>query len=499
MTKLIPDYLRLHGPNDSVQARVVPPKDALQQFWDAYSEVTGWRVDHRSIEGGQLGLLPAVNAGTTEMEPNIAVSKLAATRLAESANCLAKELSVNRDRMRAQEMELAARAPILGGETEQERLADQVESLLAKAVKGIGCQAAAIYLLDDDTQQLKCRAIHGLPKDRLEHPARPLRGSRGDLQAMVDGVVAIEDLQAAQVETWSSPELYASAICTTLESDGVPIGTMWFFSEERKDFRTSEMTVAEFASTEIAERLRLAAARNQKHHELSRLPAQEIAQWQFESLPVGSLVASGWRVDGMLESPQAWASGWHLWDILPDGTLIMVLAESVDHSVKGAMTAALARAALTAHTGYRHTAQDILQRVSDTLWQSSTAEQLLSLLYARVDPHTGEGEVASAGNLNVMIAGKYGSRSVLSKKCDPLNVSIEAEPVVETFQMQQGETLMAFTHGFENGFGSISTIGSAMQEAMFEADRNPLARLRRKLANHGELMQERGAVTLLRE
>ena len=62
------------------------------------------------------------------------------------------------------------------------------------------------------------------------------------------------------------------------------------------------------------------------------------------------------------------ASGWQLWDILPDGTLMIVLAEAVDDSVKGALTATLARAAVTAHTGYRHKPTDLLQRVSDTLW-----------------------------------------------------------------------------------------------------------------------------------
>ena len=100
------------------------------------------------------------------------------------------------------------------------------------------------------------------------------------------------------------------------------------------------------------------------------------------------------------------------------------------------MTAALARAALTAHTGYRHKPADLLQRVSDTLWQSSTSEQLLSLLYARIDPFSGEGEVALAGSLEAVIGNRYGSRSVCSQVSDPLNSSIEVDPVIESFHLQ---------------------------------------------------------------
>ncbi|MGB1925629.1 MAG: SpoIIE family protein phosphatase, partial [Rubripirellula sp.] len=405
----------------------------------------------------------------------------------------------NREKMRLQEMELASRAPILGSEVEKKSLYQELDSVLKRSLSGTGCQAGAVYLLDDDTQQLHCRITRGLPKDRLEQPPRSLRGSRGDLQAMVDHVVAISDLHAQDSETWSSPEdAYASAICATIESDGVPIGTLWVFSENQKSFSIAETTVVELSASEIGERLRRASAAKESVNELRHEPAQDLAQWQFESLPVGSLVASGWRVDGLLESPRPWATGWHLWDILPDGTLMIVLAEAVDDSVKGAMTAALARAALTAHTSYRHKPNELLQRVSDTLWQSSTSEQLLSMLYARIDPFSGEGDLAAAGSIQALIANRYGSRSACSRTHDPLNTAIEVDPVMESFQLQPGETFMAFTQGLDHSFSEGSSLSHALQDAMAAKDLNPLARLRRQIAKD-DLVFERGAVTLFRE
>lgn len=499
MTKTIPTYLRLHGHHVPADSSIPQEKTPLESFWQSYSDVTGWRVDQKSIQRGEIAILPAVNLHTSEMSSEVSVGKLAATRLAESANALAQEMQVNRERMRLQEMELAARAPILGGEAEQKKLSVQISGSLERAVKGSGCQAAAIYLLDEETQQLNCRMTHGLPENRIEQPPRSLRGSRGDLQAMVDGVVAIDDLHAQDSETWSSPEAgYQAAICATIESDGVPVGTLWIYSQTKRNFSVAETTVAELSASEIGDRLKRASSEKQQISELRHEPAQDLAQWQYESLPVGSLVASGWRVDGLLESPRPWATGWHLWDILPDGTFMIVLAEAIEDSVKGAMTAALARAALTAHTGYRHKPADLLQRVSDTLWQSSTSEQLLSLLYARIDPFSGEGEVALAGSLEAVIGNRFGSRSVFSQVSDPLNSSIEVDPVIESIHLQPGETFMAYTQGLAESFSGTLSIKGGLQDAMAKEDLNPLAMLRRQIVNK-ELSHERGAVTLLRE
>ncbi len=112
------------------------------------------------------------------------------------------------------------------------------------------------------------------------------------------------------------------------------------------------------------------------------------------------------------------------------------------------MSAAIARAALAAHTGYRHTSAQLIQCISDTLWQTSTAEQLMSLLYARVDPESGEGEIVSAGSINAMIASRYGFRPMLDGSSDPLNTHIDARAAVKSFRLLKGETLMAYTAGF---------------------------------------------------
>lgn len=498
MTKTIPSYLRIHRGNNPSSKKMIPSHDSMSGFWDAYSDVTGWRIDQRAIRGDVVELIPTVGMETTERGISNGVSKLAATRLAESANRLAEELQMNRAAMRRQEIELASRAPVMANDTDRSRIADRIEETLSELASACQCGAAAIYLLDEETQNLKARAVFGLPTSRLEQPPRPLRGSRADLEAMVREVVLIEDLDATDFDTWNCPEPYAAGICASISSQGIPIGTLWLFSETKKPFSNAESAAARFAASQIGLELEHLSYVGQSVTKDDGEPLRDLAQWQYESLPIGSVVAEGWRVDGLIESPNDWAIGWHVWDVLPDGTIMISLAEAVDRSVKGAMGATIARAALAAHTGYRHSPSQLIQRISDTLWQTSTAEQLMSLLYARVDPETGEGEVVSAGSINAMIANRYGFRPILDGPSDPLNTNIDCHAVVKSFRLLQGETLMAYTSALGCSGEIQAVLGSTLRQAMQVGEMNPLAAVRRAIADQS-LSQERGAMTLLRQ
>jgi hypothetical protein len=122
----------------------------------------------------------------------------------------------------------------------------------------------------------------------------------------------------------------------------------------------------------------------------------------------------------------------------------------------------------------------------------------MSMLYARVDPESGEGEVAAAGSIAAMIGSRYGYRPLVDGRNDPLNTHIDACCFAETFRMMEGETLLAYTGGLIRDGASQMSLGEQVRSAMQSDDANPLARIRRSLAGM-PLSQERGAVTLLRQ
>ena len=508
MTKTLPDFLRVHHENTSDAkdtSTAFADDKTVEKFWHAYKEVTGWRIDSADMPSRvsspvRLHADIEVDLHNNCTEPQI--NKLSAQRLADSANTLAGQLADAQETIRIQSAELAARCALTTQPT-REGLAETLANSLCDTVAALRCDAAAIYLLDDNTENLTLRAMHGLPTARLGDSPRPLQGSRGDLEAMVQGVVTISDLNECSVDTWSCPENASSAICAAIVNAGVPVGTLWMFFNTTQSLDDSHAAVARMAVGSIGSQLQLAAS------SLMDGPASsvsdsaddtidDLAQWQFAGLPLGTQLAPNWRVDGMIESPQPWATGWHAWDVLPDGSLMIAIAEAEDKTVAGSMVAAIARAGLEAHAGYRHTPEQILQRVSDTLWQTNTMDQLTSMMYVRIDPETGEGEIASAGNMIAMIAGRYGYRPAVQQNDSPLASQIDLNSSSSTFRLTSGEVLMAYGIGFAADDIGQTSIGNCLREAMQKGESCPLASVRRSLAGT-PMNNERGAITILRQ
>ncbi len=533
MTKSIPGYLRLHNSpitlgaatansdprsvnfgvsdasattSDARRTRVGREQESaaiIGHFWDAYTATTGWRIDAKNLRsGGGVKLLPvAISKTTTDGEvpnqrPHTAENE--ARRLAELALSLTDGLKKSRRALRRQATELAARAAIISTSPKQDELARSIERLLADVTLACGCNSAALYLLDDDTSTLSFRFGHQLPVDRLESGVRELRGSRGDLEALVQGVVSIDAVKAGPIDTWNCPEDAEAAICASVSVDDLPIGTMWLFSDEPKAFSPSTEATVRITARAVARELAApSAAQSPPSERQAKSMVRDIASWQHRGLPSGTRLAENWAVDGMIESPNDWAVGWHTWDILPDGTVFVAMAEAVDSSISGAMVAALTRGSLAAHIGYRHSPKQLLQRISDTLWQTNTGDQLISLLCAHIEPETGTGQIATAGHFNALIGSRYGYRAVTTDHSDPLGTSIDGQCVVGSFNLTAGETLLAYGTGWTADGASQRSLGDALRDSFAATAFNPLATLRCKHARR-RLCSERGALALSR-
>jgi hypothetical protein len=499
VTTRVPSYLRVHH-GDDLDRGCPNRRSSADQFWAAFSNATGWRVDRRHNKQ-PIGMLPAVEGDLMAGEPSATqppVVRENAAELAELAVEMTEELRELQSTIRRQEIELAAHAAAQVGISSVGRLADSVEQTLRWAISACGFDSAAIYMLDDATEFLRTRAVVGLPADRLQAEPRPLRGSRGDLEAMVQQAVLMDDLRGPMASTWSAPESAGAAICTALLRGDLPVGTMWLFRDQPKTLDQSHAAIAQLASSQIALELSAAAMRrSESKGRQASTAVNDVAAWQFAALPIGAPIARGWNVDGMIESSLDWAIGWHHWDILPDGSLMIAMAEAEERSSRGAMIAATGRAALVAHSGYRHSPPEILHRISDTLWQTNTEQQLLSLLYARLDPETGEGELASAGRLSAIIGGKHGHRPLVAGGNQPLASALDVECFQSTFQLHAGETLLGYGPGLAEDGISQDLLGCCLKSAI-QSRLEPLTVLRRELADFPS-RNERGMLTLRRD
>ena len=117
-------------------------------------------------------------------------------------------------------------------------------------------------------------------------------------------------------------------------------------------------------------------------------------------------------------------------------------------------------------------------------------------MYVRLDPETGEGDVAAAGEMGGLIAGKYGYRPFIGSGGRPLASSIDVDCFESTFQLAEGETLLAYGMGLEKDGIGQELLGCCLRSAT-RSGQNPLAVLRREIAGFPN-RNERGLLSLSR-
>lgn len=515
----IPHYLRLHaGPRQPRPFTSRAAMDPVSRFWQAYTEATGWRV--APFGGEQAGGAAAAAEQTPRfirLRPVIdnalmgdldalaqlpVVRRDAAEQLALAGAELSRLSQQSLDAFEQQEAELAATATPVASSCAKDPIAARLQRVLDRALAATGCDAAAIYMLDEQTTTLKMRACAGLPQTRLLRPARPLRGSRGDLESLVRDVVLIDDLCGTQSTTWNSPEPYPAAIVVRLEEDELPIGTLWLWSNDPQTLSQRDAAAAQVAAVAVAAELARTKLSRERHRwTLTNGTIQSATQWQMRQLPPAMELSPGYFVDGWTESPRPWACSWHSWEILPNGLIAFALAEAESDELCGAMIAATARAAFAAHSHYRHNVTEMLARLSDSLWQTNTGDQIVSMLYGHLNPENGEGSVASAGSCQAIIAGGRGFRPVCSGlQSDPLASRIDCRLAQTEFRLQPGEALVAVNPGVLDAATGLTQAAwaDAVRQAIVKPDCPILPAIRRALAGR-PLERERAGLMVFRQ
>ncbi len=153
------------------------------------------------------------------------------------------------------EAELAVAAtPNVEPTDENAGLAARLRDVLKTGAKALGgFDAAALYLLDDETTRLKIRALWGLPTDRFLDPPRPLRGSRADVEALLGSAVVLNEAYLA--EAWKAPEDFDCSLCVPVASETTILGTIWFFSNQKREIETRELETLELIAGRVVAEL----------------------------------------------------------------------------------------------------------------------------------------------------------------------------------------------------------------------------------------------------
>jgi len=274
-------------------------------------------------------------------------------------------------------------------------LTKRIEALLRTAGELTACDAAAAYLLDDATSQLRLNASWGRPGRRLTHPVRPLRGQLADLEALLGQAVVIQ--RAAETPDWKIPEDCGAAVCVPIATNA-PLGTLWVFSQKPRNFTPEQVQMLDV----VAGRIAAEVERENLLQESVVLKAwhrhwRRAVEWQQGQRPQAVPLVEGWQVVAATSRTAPLTGGYHDWSLLPSEQIAVAVGQAQGGAVEAQLTVAALHAGLKSHAPYARHPSNLLRRLNDTFWVGSAGDQFAALGYMMLDPLTGEFEFAGAG------------------------------------------------------------------------------------------------------
>ena len=309
------------------------------------------------------------------------------------------------------EAELAAGVPIVARADEPQRVAERLEAVLQTGAEAVGCQAAALYLLDAHTTQLKMRSAWGLARRKLCGPARQLQGSVADLEALTGHAVVLEKPDASHF--WHAPEEFPSSVCVPVSSPTVPLGTLWMFATEQRAFSDRDLSLIELVSgrlaTELERQMLLVESRHAVQLKRQLAAAQQLQRDQSTGIAPW---VQGWEVGGWAHAATDLSGAFVQWQSLPEGKLLLAVGDVVQGGLAGSLVAQALRASLRAHGSYGLPPHLLLERINRDLWCHSSGDHLAALWCAIIEPQSGLVRCAAAGHPAFVKLSRHGYESL---------------------------------------------------------------------------------------
>lgn len=459
-----PSHLRLHSESVPSEENVRPLSDDVAGCLDAFTHATGWAIKpfvashmgspQNKTSSRLAGILgrdwelveshPIDSIVCAEDMLSLPMVGLAeAETLLRSIQSLIQRLEKAEEAVRRQEAELATHVAVSWKSDDQLEMAERLEAVLHSASDAIGATASAMYLLDESTSTLKMRACSGLPLSKLAESPRPLRGSLGDLEALLGNAVMLEDI--ALVPEWQSPEPYGSAICVPIGTPTMPHGTVWFWSEMPRKYSSAEIEVANLASSRLMSELERVVLGNEVQSSRAirkQLDAAGLAQ--ASRLPSSQPLHSDFEVDGWTFQDGSIGGGFHDWDVNPRGNMVFAVGQSTLNGPEGAIVSSSIHSIIRAAWPSSPTPMSLMQSLNDTLWGNMETDWSGSACLLHINPETGHGSLCNAGTTQVFIVSHRGFRPIgqsgpfIARQPDPTFFA-------SRFVLQPGEVLVAFS------------------------------------------------------
>ena len=168
------------------------------------------------------------------------------------------------------------------------------------------------------------------------------------------------------------------------------------------------------------------------------------AQIQKGLLPPADVAIAGWEIS-YLYQPAGMVSGDYCDIIKDDGHLNFIMADVSGKGVAAAMLASNLRAVFRSLIPLRLPVEELMVRANRMFHESALPNQYATLAFGRTSSQ-GELELANAGHLPVLLAGKSGV-TTFESNCKPLGFFSDERVNVVRAVMSPGDTVVLYTDG----------------------------------------------------
>lgn len=344
-----------------------------------------------------------------EVESLILTDEASAWALLEQIDALVQKLEAAEKTIERQEAQLATQLGVSIRQDESEVLVSRLQESLERCVELTGSDAAAVYLLDESTSDLKMRCCWGLGSSALSKPARPLRGALADLEALMGNAVLLEN--TALAAEWSCPEHFAAGMCVPIGSPTMPHGTLWLWSSHIRDFSSAHIDAAKAAADKVLVDIERSVLADEvlRTRGLNR-QVESASLVQSSRLPSSQPLHADYEIGGWTFQGQALGGNFHTWTVNRHEQICAALGSAVQRGPAGALVSTSVQTVVETCWNSRHRPSQILRRANDLLWESQDGDWRSSLCYLQIHPESGSAQLAQAGNIQAFLFGEHGFR-----------------------------------------------------------------------------------------
>lgn len=331
----------------------------------------------------------------------------------------------------------------------EQNLGDNLQELLAAAVRLTGYQSAGFYLLNPSTNRLKLRAAHGLDSRSLPATNREVASSRPDLEALGRGFSYVAR-SSEMDDRWLAREA-RYGLCVAVQSTTLPMGTLWVYDRRQHSSIERDIESLRVVAGHVARLLERVVLLRESDVQ-RRIQKELRAAGDPERGLRRPALSPRCGFDAVYQCVSRHEVGGDMCEIsaLTEESTTIVVGDASGNSVPAALVMNAAKGALKSMSG-RRAAHDwhpsvALDRLNRTLHAMTSDHQFMSLFYGVYDASTRTLTHCNAGHPSPILL-RDGEVSLLEAQGMLLGVVEDTEYHSLESTLRAGDLIVLLTDG----------------------------------------------------